>query len=182
MSNFGKIKNIWNLDVVSREEMKTILQEWDDALTKINTLINLKVLKNNQILSNVQSITISNHGLDVSKPIYVSFQRLRNATGQPNSKIGIYSFVVFLQNDGEWSFGSTNIYFNRGGTNNLEIADIAALGLKLDNNNIIIKAQCWNPNDKIGNISLYGSPNIVSTLTDPIIEIKEEGEAWEISK
>ena len=182
MSNFGKIKNIWNLDVVSREEMKTTLQEWDDALTKINMLINLKVLKKNQILSNVQSITISNHGLDVSKPIYVSFQRLRNATGQPNSKIGNYSFVVFLQNDGEWSFGSTNLYFNRGGTNNLEIADIAALGLKLDNNNIIIKAQCWNPNDKIGNITLYGSPNILSTLTDPIIEIKEEGEAWEISK
>ena len=182
MSNFGKIKNIWNLDVVSREEMKTTLQEWDDALTKINTLINLKVLKKNQILSNVQSITISNHGLDVSKPIYVSFQRLRNATGQPNSKIGVYSFVVFLQNDGEWSFGSTNLYFNRGGTNNLEIADIAALGLKLDNNNIIIKAQCWNQNDKIGNITLYGSPNILNTLTEPIIEIKEEGEQWEISK
>lgn len=182
MSNFGKIKNIWNLDVVSKEEMKTILQEWDSALTKINTLINLKVLKNNQILSNVQSITISNHGLDVSKPIYVSFQRLRNATGQPNSKIGNYSFVAFLQNDGEWSFGSTNLYFNRGGTNNLEIADISALGLKLENNNIIIKAQCWNPNDKIGSITLYGSPNILSTLTDPIIEIKEEGEAWEISK
>ena len=182
MSNFGKIKNIWNLDVVSREEMKTTLQEWDDALTKINTLINLKVLKKNQILSNVQSITISNHGLDVSKPIYVSFQRLRNATGQPNSKIGVYSFVVFLQNDGEWSFGSTNLYFNRGGTNNLEIADIAALGLKLDNNNIIIKAQCWNQNDKIENITLYGSPNILNTLTEPIIEIKEEGEQWEISK
>ena len=176
MSNFGKIKNIWNLDVVSREEMKTTLQEWDDALTKINTLINLKVLKKNQILSNVQSITISNHGLDVSKPIYVSFQRLRNTSGQPNSKIGNYSFVVFLQNDGEWSFGSTNLYFNRGGTNNLEIADIAALGLKLDNNNIIIKAQCWNPNDKIGNITLYGSANTTTTLTDPIIEIKEEGE------
>ena len=176
MSNFGKIKNIWNLDVVSREEMKTTLQEWDDALTKINTLINLKVLKNNQVLSNVQSITISNHGMDVSKPIYVSFQRLRNATGQPNSKIGHYSFVVFLQNDGEWSFGATNLYFNRGGTNNLEIADIAALSLKLDNNNIIIKAQCWNPNDKIGSITLYGSPNILNTLTDPIIEIKEEGE------
>ena len=176
MSNFGKIKNIWNLDVVSREEMKTTLQEWDSALTKINTLINLKVLKKNQILSNVQSITISNHGLDVSKPIYVSFQRLRNTSGQPNSKIGIYSFVVFLQNDGEWSFGSTNLYFNRGGTNHLEITDIAALGLKLDNNNIIIKAQCWNPNDKIGNITLYGSPNTTTTLTDPIIEIKEEGE------
>ena len=156
--------------------MKTILQEWDDALTKINTLINLKVLKNNQILSNVQSITISNHGLDVSKPIYVSFQRLRNASGQSNSKIGVYSFVVFLQNDGEWSFGSTNIYFDRGGTNNLEITDIAALGLKLDNNNIIIKVQCWNQNDKIGNISLCGSPNNLNTLTDPIIEIKEEGE------
>lgn len=182
MSNFGKIKNIWNLDVVSREEMKTILQEWDDALTKINTLINLKVLQNNQILSNVQSITISNHGLDVSKPIYVSFQRLRNTTGQPNSKIGNYSFVVFLQNDGEWSFGSTDLYFNRGGSNNLEIGANAALGLKLDNNNIIIKAQCWNSNDKIGNIKLYGSPNIVNTLTDPIIEIKEEGEQWEISK
>ena len=176
MSNFGKIKNIWNLDVVSREEMKTTLQEWDSALTKINTLINLKVLKKNQILSNVQSITISNHGLDVSKPIYVSFQRLRNTSGQPNSKIGNYSFVVFLQNDGEWSFGSTNLYFNRGGTNNLEIADIAALGLKLDNNNIIIKAQCWNPNDKIGNLTLYGSTNTTTTLTDPIIEIKEEGE------
>ena len=182
MSNFGKIKNIWNLDVVSREEMKTTLQEWDSALTKINTLINLKVLKNNQILSNVQSITISNHGFDVSKPIYVSFQRLRNATGQPNSKIGNYSFVVFLQNDGEWSFGSTNLYFNRGGTNHLEKGEVVALGLKLDNNNIIIKAQCWNQNDKIGNISLYGSPNILSTLTDPIIEIKEEGEPSEISK
>ena len=156
--------------------MKTTLQEWDSALTKINTLINLKVLKKNQILSNVQSITISNHGLDVSKPIYVSFQRLRNTSGQPNSKIGNYSFVVFLQNDGEWSFGSTNLYFNRGGTNNLEIADIAALGLKLDNNNIIIKAQCWNPNDKIGNLTLYGSTNTTTTLTDPIIEIKEEGE------
>lgn len=179
MSNFGKIKNIWNLDVVSREEMKTILQEWDDALIKINEL---KVIDINQILSNVQSITISNHGLNLSKPIYVSFQRLRNATGQPNSKIGVYSFVVFLQNDGEWSFGSTNLYFNRGGTNNLEIADKAALGLKLDNNNIIIKAQCWNPNDKIGSIKLYGSPNLVSLTTDPIIDIKEEGEAWEISK
>lgn len=173
MSNFGKIKNIWNLDVVSREEMKTILQEWDDALTKVNEL---KVIDINQILSNVQSITVSNHGLDLSKPLYVSFQRLRNATGQPNSKIGVYSFVVFLQNDGEWSFGSTNLYFNRGGTNNLEIADIAALGLKLDNNNIIIKAQCWNPNDKIGSIKLYGKPNIVSLAMDPIIEIKEEGE------
>ena len=57
MSNFGKIKNIWNLDVVSREEMKTILQEWDEALTSLQTEFNevkrlttLITIKNNSTM------------------------------------------------------------------------------------------------------------------------------------
>ena len=101
MSNFGKIKNIWNLDVVSKEEMKTILQEWDDALTKLQSEFNevkrLTTLKsydtdNGYTSSTYFDLTTLNRddGCDFTRPIYIEFEHYNN----PNATK--YNFVVIL--------------------------------------------------------------------------------------
>ena len=102
MSNFGKIKNIWNLDVVSREEMKTTLQEWDDALTSLQTEFNevkrLTTLKtfdtvNGYVGSGVSfDLTTLNRddGCDFTRPVYIEFEHYNNPYATK------FNFVVIL--------------------------------------------------------------------------------------
>lgn len=101
MSNFGKIKNIWNLDVVSKEEMKTILQEWDEALTSLQSEFNevkrLTTLKtyvsdNEYVSSTSFDLTTLNKddGCDFKRPVYIEFEHYNN----PNATK--YNFVVIL--------------------------------------------------------------------------------------
>ena len=83
MSNFGKIKNIWNLDVVSREEMKTILQEWDDALTSLQTEFNevkrlttlISINSNSTMPGNGSLVFTFNPKIDITRPIYIYFEK-----------------------------------------------------------------------------------------------------------
>lgn len=218
MSNFGKIKNIWKLDAVSRSEYETSLKEFDDALTdfdnKLNTLTNtvntnstnivdleskhnaqqteieslktlttIKLLQNTQVLSNTQEIQVSNHNFDFTKPIYVSYRRLRNNSGDSTRYIGMFSFVVFLTTSEDWRIGGTNLYLDNGGTNYIEIGDQVALGLRANvgTKTIRVRAQCWNTNQRIDYIALRGTPLSTTTYSEPKIEIKEVGEKWEIS-
>ena len=94
MSNFGKIKNIWNLDVVSREEMKTILQEWDDALTKIKALNTIK--PSNTIPGNGSLQIPLNPKIDNTRPLYIGFEKWDNSN---NSLMGSYAIVAIVVND-----------------------------------------------------------------------------------
>ena len=159
MSNFGKIKNIWNLDVVSREEMKTILQEWDDALTKINEL---KTVKYDGILQDRGGKTFENHGLDISKPIYVSFRRIRdNAASDANSYgRNYYSFVYINYNldINTWTVYGSDYYYR--GNELIQNGDRVALAIRcIDaSGNLHVEARCWNTLDKITNIILTGHP------------------------
>ena len=105
MSNFGKIKNIWNLDVVSREEMKTILQEWDDALTSLQTNFNevkrlttLITLKNNSTMQGNGNLTFTfNPRIDNTRPLYIYFEKWDNSN---NTLLVAYTIVAILTNDG----------------------------------------------------------------------------------
>ena len=109
MSNFGKIKNIWNLDVVSREEMKTILQEWDDALTSLQTEFNevkrLTTLKSyddiNEYTKSVSfDLTTLNRddGCDFTRPIYIEFEHYNNPYATK------YNFVVILTAGDDYTY------------------------------------------------------------------------------
>ena len=158
MSNFGKIKNIWNLDVVSREEMKTILQEWDDALTKINEL---KTVKYDGVLQDQGGKTFENHGLDISKPIYVSFRRIRDNSGPDANAYGknYYSFVYINYNlDTTWTVYGSDYYYR--GNALIQNGDRVALAISCTgpSGNLAVEARCWNTLDKITNIILTGHP------------------------
>ena len=110
MSNFGKIKNIWNLDVVSREEMKTILQEWDDALTSLQTEFNevkrLTTLKSFDTVNGYDgsgvafNLTTLNRddGCDFTRPIYIEFEHKNNPYSTK------YNFVVILSNGDDYTY------------------------------------------------------------------------------
>ena len=158
MSNFGKIKNIWNLDVVSREEMKTILQEWDEALTKINEL---KTVKYDGILQDQYGKTFENHGLDISKPIYVSFRRIRDNSDPDADSYGYnyYSFVYINYNlDNAWTVYGSDYYYR--GSALIQNGDRVALAIRCTgaSENLRVEARCWNTLDKITNIRLTGYP------------------------
>ena len=110
MSNFGKIKNIWNLDVVSREEMKTILQEWDDALTSLQTEFNevkrLTTLKSFNTVNGYDGSGVSfdlttlnrDDGCDFTRPIYIEFEHNNNPYSTK------YNFVVILSNGDDYTY------------------------------------------------------------------------------
>ena len=101
MSNFGKIKNIWNLDVVSKEEMKTTLQEWDAALTSLQSEFNevkrLTTLKTYDTVNGYTSSTSfdlttlnRDDGCDFTRPIYIEFEHYNNPHATK------FNFVVIL--------------------------------------------------------------------------------------
>ena len=110
MSNFGKIKNIWNLDVVSREEMKTTLQEWDEALTSLQTEFNdvkrLTTLKSFASVNEYDGSGIGfdfptpnrDEGCDFTRPIYIEFEHYIN----PNATK--YNFVVILTAGDDYTY------------------------------------------------------------------------------
>ena len=109
MSNFGKIKNIWNLDVVSKEEMKTILQEWDDALTTLQSEFNevkrLTTLKSYDTVNGYTSSTSfdlttlnRDDGCDFTRPIYIEFEHYNNPYATK------YNFVVILTVGADYTY------------------------------------------------------------------------------
>ena len=151
MSNFGKIKNIWNLDVVSREEMKTILQEWDDALTNVS----LKEVSLNTSLKHNSLITRTNLGIDFVKPFVVRYTWLDPL----NTNLqGGYSFVVNAVLN-EWNFGATNFKYNASNNSIEKMNGDFVLGVcVVDENTIKFKASCINNNYRNINISLTGYP------------------------
>lgn len=175
MSNFGKIKNIWNLDVVSREEMKTILQEWDNTLSTFQNDNNeLKRLTTLTVFSSKSSsintgywmgdATDAPDGIDYSRPVYISFRKFNNDT---NTFID-YSYVVIFHTVNYWFFLNENVSVkitNQPNANNRMCITFNISGL--------------TNTQKIGYPSFRFTPK---TLTTTFNETQEEGEAWEISK
>lgn len=151
MSNFGKIKNIWNLDVVSREEMKTILQEWDDALTNNS----LKEVSLNTTLAHNSLITRTNLGIDFVKPFIVRYTWIDPLNA--NLQAG-HSFVVNAIPN-EWNFGATNFKYNASNNSIEKMNGDFVLGVcVVDENTVKFKASCINNNYRITSIILMGYP------------------------
>ena len=110
MSNFGKIKNIWNLDVVSREEMKTTLQEWDDALSSLQTEFNevkrLTTLKSFDTVNEYDGSGVSfvlttlnrDDGCDFTRPVYIEFEHYNNPYATK------FNFVVILTAGDDYTY------------------------------------------------------------------------------
>ena len=151
MSNFGKIKNIWNLDVVSKEEMKTILQEWDDALTKINTLITIK--PTNTMAGNGNLHIPLNPKIDNTRPLYIGFEKWDNSN---NSLLGSYSIVAIIPND------NTSRAYNN-------INDIKFYVL---NSKLYIEGWNFQNNIVFKNFTIQYTPKTLTTT----LETQEEGE------
>ena len=151
MSNFGKIKNIWNLDVVSREEMKTILQEWDDALTKINTLISIK--PSNAIPGNGSLQITLNPKIDYTRPLYIGFEKWDNSN---NSLMGSYTIVAIVVND-----NTPRAY------NNINEIKLYCLNSKL-----YIRGWNFQSNIVFKNFTIQYTPKTLTTT----LETQEEGE------
>ena len=162
MSNFGKIKNIWNLDVVSREEMKTTLQEWDDALTSLQTEFNevkrlttLITIKSNSTMPGNGNLQFTfNPRIDIKRPTYIYFEKWDKSN---NTLLGAYTIVAILEDD-----ATPKIYNN--------INDI-----KLYMVNSILMVSGWNFQNNIvfKNFTIQYTPQ---TLTTRINETQEEGE------
>lgn len=166
MSNFGKIKNIWNLDVVSREEMKTILQEWDDTLSTFQTEIN--ELKR---LTTLHSFTSSrdtiNTGyfmgddtdiageIDFSRPVYIGFRKFNNNTFTD------YSYVVIFHTTNYWFYLNENV-------------SVRITNQSSANNKLCITFNITNlaSGQKIGYPSFRCTPKTLLTT----LETQEEGE------
>ena len=162
MSNFGKIKNIWNLDVVSREEMKTTLQEWDDALSSLQTEFNevkrlttLNTIKSNSTMPGNGNLSFTfTPQIDNTRPIYIYFEKWDNSN---NTLLGAYVIVAILNNDGK-----PKIY------NNINDVKVYMVNSQL-------KVGGWNFQSNIvfKNFTIQYTPQ---TLTTTINETQEEGE------
>ena len=163
MSNFGKIKNIWNLDVVSKEEMKTILQEWDDALTSLQAEFNevkrLTTLKSyatvNEYTSNVSfDLTTRNRddGCDFTRPIYIEFEHYQN----PNATK--YNFVVILAAGDDYTYLTQYV--------SVKLEDI-------NKNRILFRFSNLPSNMRIRRFKIRWTPK---KLLSRINETQEEGE------
>ena len=164
MSNFGKIKNIWNLDVVSREEMKTILQEWDEALTSLQTEFNevkrlttLITIKSNNTMSGNGTIQFRlNPQIDITRPIYIGFEKWDNGS---NTLLGAYTIFSILDND-----LTDKIYNN---INDVKVHMYRA------NSGLQISGWNFQSNIVFKNFTIQYTPK---TLTTTINETQEEGE------
>ena len=139
--------------------MKTILQEWDDALTKINEL---KTVKYDGILQDRVGKIFKNHGLDISKPICVSFRRIRDNSDPDANSYGknYYSFVYINYNLDikTWTVYGSDYYYR--GNELIQNGDRVALAIRcIDaSGNLHVEARCWNTLDRITNIILTGHP------------------------
>lgn len=168
MSNFGKIKNIWNLDVVSREEMKTILQEWDNTLSTFQNDINelkrltklITIKPTNTMPGNGNLQIPLNPAIDNTRPIYIGFEKwdITNTANVANGKYSIVSFIDFAP----YTYNNIN--------------DIK---FSIDKSKLRISGFNFNSNIVFKNFVIQYTPK---TLTTTINETQEEGEAWEISK
>ena len=164
MSNFGKIKNIWNLDVVSREEMKTILQEWDDTLSSLQTdfnelkrLTNLITIKSNSTMPGNGNLQFRlNPQIDITRPVYIGFEKWDNGS---NTLLGAYTIVSILNND-----AVSRIYNN--------INDIK-VDMYRPNSGLQISGWNFQSNIVFKNFTIQYTPK---TLTTTINETQEEGE------
>ena len=131
--------------------MKTILQEWDDALTKNS----LKEVSLNTTLSHNSLITKTNLGIDFVKPFVVRYTWIDPLN--TNLQAG-HSFVVNALFN-EWNFGATNFKYNASNNNIEKINGDFVLGVCVVNENTIkFKASCINNNYRIINIVLTGYP------------------------
>ena len=167
MSNFGKIKNIWNLDVVSREEMKTILQEWDDALTSLQTEVNevkrlttlITIKPTNTIPGNGNLQIPLNPRIDDTRPIYIGFEKW-DKTNTANVADAKYSIISFN--------ADTSCTYN----------NINDIKFWIQNSKLYISGFNFNSNIVFKNFVIQYTPKTLTTT----LETQEEGEAWEISK
>ena len=126
--------------------------------TEINEL---KTVKYDGILQDRGGKTFENHGLDISKPIYVSFRRIRdNADSDANSYgKNYYSFVYINYNlDNTWTVYGSDYYYR--GNALIQNGDRVALAIRCtgSSGNLFVEARCWNTLDKITNIILTGHP------------------------
>lgn len=162
-----RIKNIWKDDGVSRSEYEQSLIEFDTALQNITNNIET-IKKSNQFIrigsytetySNLNIIDVGSalHDptINYGKPLTISFIRT-NTTGK---ELGVFSGTIIFRGDDFTNNAyvvSTNMYFDRGGTNNVEIGDMCSIVIKYSQGKWILVTQCWNLNDRIKSISIRG--------------------------
>ena len=126
--------------------------------TKVNEL---KTVKYDGILQDRGGKTFENHGLDISKPVYVSFRRIRDNSASDASSYGenYYSFVYINYNlDNTWTVYGSDYYYR--GNALIQNGDRVALAIRCtgSSGNLFVEARCWNTLDKITNIILTGYP------------------------
>ena len=125
------------------------------------TINELKTVKYDGILQDRGGKTFENHGLDISKPIYVSFRRIRDNSDPDAGLYGknYYSFVYINYNlDTTWTVYGSDYYYR--GSALIQNGDRVALAIRCvgASENLFVQARCWNTLDKITNIRLTGYP------------------------
>ena len=126
--------------------------------TEVNEL---KTVRYDGILQDRRGKTFENHGLDISKPIYVSFRRIRDNSDPDANSYGqnYYSFVYINYGfNNEWTVYGSDYYYR--GQALIQNGDRVALAIKCtgSSGNLFVEARCWNTLDKITNIILTGYP------------------------
>lgn len=100
--------------------------------------------------SNVQKINVSlsdRDGVDYLKPLTVSFDRYNGTDYQ-----GTFSFPVLWNTQNPSMYGCyTQMYYSKS-SQHMEQGQM--IGLRLTN--AYIEVSCWNPNDRVSNIRIWG--------------------------
>ena len=141
--------------------MKTILQEWDDALTSLQTEFNeVKRLTTLKVFTSSRNTINTGYymgdEIDFSRPVYIGFRKFNN------SSFTDFSYVVIFHTINYWFFLNENV--------SVRITNISAA-----NNKVCIEFNIRNlaNTEKIGYPSFRCTPK---TLTTTINETQEEGE------
>ena len=100
--------------------------------------------------SNIQKINVSlsdRDGVDYSKPLTVSFDRYNGTDYQ-----GTFSFPVLWNTQNPSMYGCyTQMYYSKS-SQHMEQGQM--IGLRLTN--AYIEVSCWNQNDRVSNIRIWG--------------------------
>ena len=152
---FGWGKKVKN--ALTRKQADSLYLPKSSA-TEINEL---KTVKYDGILQDRGGRTFENHGLDITKPIYVSFRRIRDNSDPDANSYGknYYSFVYINYNlDNTWTVYGSDYYYR--GSALIQNGDRVALAIRCTSasGNLAVEARCWNTLDKITNIILTGHP------------------------
>ena len=154
--DMGSASKITNLpDPINNQDAATKYYVDNKVFKSISESSMLYKSPDNMRYKNIDKITVSlfnKNNIDYYNPLIITFDRYNNA----GKYQGTFTFPVqqniYSPNVGNPSYGCyTQMYYNESTTH---MEQGAVIGLRITNS--YIEVSCWDQNDRIGNIIIYG--------------------------